>query len=326
MVVVRNLSKRYANGKSALEDVSFTIGDGRVVLLLGRNGAGKTSLIHIACQVIRATSGSVDLGITHGRELGWCSQSQMIDWWLSVLDNVCYGPGMAGFSVGEARRRASEALELVGLQGEAARNCSELSGGQLQRVQVARVIAARPSVMFLDEPTVGLDAWTTLSLMEDIRRRADDGAIVIVSSHELDSVEEYCDEVLLLDKGRLVSHASADEFTRTWSDKERVFIEFEGRLPASFLHRVQGLLSGAELVGSGKPTSRSGVVQGQVHDGSESDVSSPIDVLLPAGKSLLLLKELVSVVSVTQFRVDRPTLADAFLSFQRTVHGREVAG
>lgn len=301
MVIAKNVSKRYSNGKLALDDVSFVLERGRVVLLLGRNGAGKTSLIHIACQVTRATSGSIDLGIERGSELGWCAQSQMIDWWLTVFENVYYGPRLAGFARREAKARTRQAIDLVGLTGQAKQNCNTLSGGQLQRVQVARVLAAKPTVLFLDEPTVGLDALTVGSLMQEVRCRADEGAAVVVSSHELSSVESYCDDVLLLEGGRLVEFTPAAEFVASWSSEERVRVSFEGALTEERSAAVRRLATSLEAPESG--------------DGLA--ITSPLNALMPVGTSHLLLEVLMGEVRVTQLRVDAPTLQDAFLTFQR---------
>lgn len=296
MVVAAGVGRSYIGPSgpiTALDDVSFTLQAGRVVLLLGQNGAGKSSLIHIACQVIRPTTGSITLGITHGRELGWCSQAQMVDWWATVFGNVYLGPRLGGSTRAEATVRTWEALELVGLKDEAQRLCDQLSGGQLQRVQVARALAGHPRLMFLDEPTVGLDAGTSRALLEDLRQRAADGATVVVASHELDLVERHCDEVLLLDQGRLVGHTSRDEFVRAWSREEITEIAYEGELTA-------------EQLGSLAPFATTILAE------------QPLRAVVPRGESHQLLQAVAALAPITEFRLESPGLREAFLKYQET--------
>src|SRR5690625_2383669 len=118
MVVAEHVCRSYrgpAGPVTALDDVSFTLAAGRVILLLGANGAGKSTLVHIACQVLKSDSGRISLGITRGSELGWCSQTQVIDWWATVYGNVYLGPRLGGSNRKEAAAAARAALELVGL-------------------------------------------------------------------------------------------------------------------------------------------------------------------------------------------------------------------
>ena len=177
MVVARDLGRIYRGPHgpiTALENVNFTIEPGRIVLLLGESGAGKSTLVHLACQVLRPTAGRISLGISHGHELGWCSQAQMIDWWATVWANVNLGPRLAGQTRQQARASTRDALRLAGLTEVADRHCDALSGGQLQRVQVARALASEPRLLFLDEPTVGMDASSSRQLLGDLRRRVFD--------------------------------------------------------------------------------------------------------------------------------------------------------
>lgn len=294
MVAARNLGRSYPgpNGPiTGLKDVTFSIQPGRVVLLLGENGAGKSTLVHIACQVLQPTTGSVSLGISHGHELGWCSQAQMIDWWATVFANVYLGPRLGGQSHHEAWASTLAALRLVRLADVAERHCDALSGGQLQRVQVARALAAEPRLLFLDEPTVGLDASSSRELLRDLRRRADNGATVIIASHELELVGQHCDEVLLLHEGRLMAHSSREEFMRSWSNEEIAEIGYEGQLNPDQLETLR-----------------------QATDGVLQD--RPLRARVQRGQSHQLLQLVGSMVRITSFSLEVPSLRDAFLSFQ----------
>ena len=301
MVVARDLGRTYRGPYgpiTALKNVNFIIEPGRVVLLLGENGAGKSTLVHLACQVLRPTTGRVSLGISHGHELGWCSQAQMIDWWATVWANVNLGPRLAGQTRQQAHTSTREALSLARLTDVADRHCDALSGGQLQRVQVARALASEPRLLFLDEPTVGMDASSSRQLLGDLRRRAEGGATVIVASHELELVECYCDEVLLLHEGRLVVHSSREEFLKSWTDEEIAEIDYDGQLSAQQLRLIRAATS--ELL-----------------------QERPLRAIMPRGESHRLLQVLGGMVQIRQFRLEVPGLREAYLRFREQ---QETAG
>jgi len=294
MVVAEHVCRSYrgpAGPVTALDDVSFTLAAGRVILLLGANGAGKSTLVHIACQVLKPDSGRISLGITRGSELGWCSQTQMIDWWATVYGNVYLGPRLGGSNRKEAAAAARAALELVGLAELGNRHCDSLSGGQLQRVQVARALAGRKKLIFLDEPTVGLDADTSLALLDELLERARAGATVVIATHELDLVERHCDEVLLLERGRLVDHTVPAEFIRGWSTEEVAELSHEGELTEEQLATLKRFAVSIEQV-------------------------RPFRARVARGQSHRLLQALSAMTAVTGFRLESPGLREAFLKYR----------
>lgn len=179
-------------------------------LLLGRNGAGKSTLMHAALGLLPLTSGSVD--IAPEVRCGWCAQRQVIDWFLGVFDNVLLGARLRGLKGHQARAAAERALSDVGLSNKAGLGPEELSGGEQQRLMVARTLAYEPSVYVLDEPFVGLDAVVRSKLMSVLRERAAAGAAVLVSSHELGMLEADVSCVTLLDRGRVAFNGSPDGF------------------------------------------------------------------------------------------------------------------
>lgn len=292
MIVSQALGKTYSGGITALTDVTFTIKAGRVVLLLGANGAGKSSLIHLACQVTRPTTGQIRLGITEGKDLGWCSQTQMIDWWTTVFENVLLGPSLSGANRKDAARITRETLELVGLTSQSNRRCDQLSGGQLQRVQVARALATNPALMFLDEPTVGLDVSTSRNLMTEIRKRADAGSTIVIASHELDVVEEFCDEILLLEQGRLIAHTPRQEFVKAWSSEEILVVNYDGELTPQQTEQLNELVTEVTSI-------------------------QPLRLRVPVGTSHQVLRELFGMIRVDGFELETPGLKEAFLKYQQ---------
>ncbi|MGN6483822.1 MAG: ABC transporter ATP-binding protein [Thermomicrobiales bacterium] len=224
----RNLGKCYSAFPSpgrpwALRGVTLDLPAGSLIALLGPNGAGKSTFIHLLCGAIAPTEGAVG-ALPPGARIGWCSQQQAIDWYLNVWENVVMGARLNGIGRVESRRLTQAALNTVHLTEQARAQTDTLSGGQLQRVQIARALVANPEILILDEPTVGLDIEAAESLLAELRRRADAGALVIVSSHDLGLLERWCDQVLLLANGRVVAHEPRDAFMHRFAGAETLEI------------------------------------------------------------------------------------------------------
>lgn len=194
----------------ALRDLTLDLPFVSLIAMLGANGAGKSTFIHLLCGAIEPTTGFVGIRPA-GTAIGWCSQKSSIDWFINVFQNVRMGARLAGCSRTESRVLTEHALSIVGLTHRANDNPDELSGGQQQRVQIARALVAHPDILLLDEPTVGLDVEAAERLLGELRVRADAGALVIVSSHDLGLLETYCDRVLLLAEGKLVARFGGEE-------------------------------------------------------------------------------------------------------------------
>lgn len=285
-IETRELGKQYRNGSWGLRGVTITLRAGSFTALIGANGAGKTTLIHLLCGLIEPTEGSV--AVTNGLRLGWCSQSSVIDWYLSAYDNVLLGARFAGLGVQDSRRRTSAALEEVGLSDIAHRPVDELSGGQQHRVQIARALAHDPDLLILDEPTTGLDPKASERLLEALRQRAGAGAIVLMSSHDLTLLERYCDEVLLLDSGRMAAFEPRDAFLQRFASEEVLRVEYEGALPELSLEllRARGYNIGSV---------------------------SPLELTAERGLPVMEVLRLMEEVTVTDFRRQVPGLREAYM-------------
>jgi ABC-2 type transport system ATP-binding protein len=205
--------------KRALDDLDVDVESG-VTGLVGANGAGKTTFMSIALGLRLPTAGSVEvLGLdprTHGRELralvGYGPERNRLPEDMPASDFVKHMAEVRGMPRAEARGRASDALWLVGLGEERFRSLGSMSTGQRQRVKLAQAIAADPRLIFLDEPTDGLDPVQRDEMLALIRQISDEFAIdVLLSSHLLEEVERICDHVIALDGGRLVAHGRLDE-------------------------------------------------------------------------------------------------------------------
>ncbi len=245
-----------ASGRPALDDVSLDISAGSIHGLLGRNGAGKSTLMHALLGMARLDSGRV--GRSPGVRVGWCAQKLVIDWFLGVHDNVLLGARLRGLTGRSARRAADEALDAVGLSDKAPRDPEELSGGEQQRLMLARTLAFDPDVYILDEPFVGLDALVKRGLMGVLRERSTRGSAVLVSSHELDVVEHDVDHITLLDGGRRAFSGDRGAFIARFVPMDTVRLVFDRPVTADDEAGVAGSrLGGANAleveVPSGSP-------------------------------------------------------------------------
>jgi len=232
-IAVRDLTVTYRNGHTALTDASFEIPRGTVTALVGVNGAGKSTLFKAIMGFVKASSGEIELlGRTVRAALrenlvAYVPQSEEVDWAFPVLveDVVMMGRyGHMGFlRIPAAADRAAveAALGRVGMDKYRHRQIGELSGGQRKRVFLARALAQDGRVILLDEPFTGVDVQTEDRIVTLLRELRDEGRVMLVSTHNLGSVTEFCDHTVLV-KGTVVAHGpTATTFTR--ENLERAF-------------------------------------------------------------------------------------------------------
>ncbi len=216
MIVANNLTKRYPGGFDAVRDVSFQIGAGHMVMITGHSGAGKTTLVKLIASIERPTSGSL---VVNGQNLsalrrsaipyvrrhfGMIFQDQKLLFDRSALDNVMLPLQIAGLSHRETVRRAQAALDKVGLLAREKANPIALSGGEQQRLAIARAVVNRPTVLLADEPTANLDNDSAHDILELFADFNQVGVTVVVATHDQSWVEHCRGNVLRLDHGRIV--------------------------------------------------------------------------------------------------------------------------
>jgi ABC-2 type transport system ATP-binding protein len=215
-ISVRNLSKTYSGGVEALRDVSFEVRQGEAFGLLGPNGAGKSTTIGILTTTLRPTSGEVRLAgfdVARAREAiaaravsGIVFQDSVLDGALTGRANLELHARLWRVPRDRARRRSAELIEKLGLAELIDRPARSYSGGQRRRLEIARAVLGEPRVLFLDEPTAGLDPtirhelW---SLIQDLRAR--EGLTLLLTTHYLDEAERLCDRVAIMHAGRIVA-------------------------------------------------------------------------------------------------------------------------
>lgn len=213
---VDNLSHDYGEVK-ALSDVSLDVPDGAIGLV-GANGAGKSTLIKILLGLITPTAGEVEVlgenvrtNVRGARaRVGYMPEGDCLPIDQSASDFVAYSAELAGVPAKAARRRASESLALVGLGEERFRYLKDFSTGMFQRVKLAQAIVHDPKVVFLDEPTAGLDPEGREQMLDLVNRLSDYDISVIFSTHILSDIERTCDWVVLLDNGRVKRNSPLD--------------------------------------------------------------------------------------------------------------------
>ncbi len=234
---INDLGKQYPNGTWGLRHATASLQKGRMIAVLGPNGAGKSTLIHMVAKAIHPTEGSITLSNSNAR-IGWSSQRTTIDWYLDVLENVMIGARLYGIPHKESRERAMRMLETLHLGDLAKNDVSMLSGGQQQRIQVARTLISSPDILLLDEPTASLDVESAESVLDHLRERARSGALVLVSSHDLGLLEQFCDEVIFIHNGRLVAHQQMPAFLRRFAPSDAITIQYEGHLSPELLDQL----------------------------------------------------------------------------------------
>ena len=241
LIEIQHLSKTFQTKDAeirALNDINLAIEQGDIFGIIGMSGAGKSTLVRCMNMLERPTKGTV---LFDGKDLyrlsepnlrrvrrsiGMIFQQFNLLMQRTALENVCFPLEIAGIHQPEAKKRAAELLDLVGLSDRAASYPTQLSGGQKQRVAIARALATNPKVLLCDEATSALDPTTTqsiLSLLRDINKRL--GITIVIITHEMSVIEKICNRVAVIDESRIAeSGPVSDIFTKPRTDAARKFV------------------------------------------------------------------------------------------------------
>ena len=215
MISFSRVSKRYPGGKDALQEVSFSVGPGEFAFVAGHSGAGKSTLLKLIPAIERPTSGTVLVnGQNVGalgrsavpylrRNLGLVFQDQKLLYDRTVYDNVMLPLAFSDHAPKEAARRARAALDKVGLLARERANPIQLSGGEQQRLAIARAVVNRPAILIADEPTANLDADSAADILGIFAAFNQVGVTLIVATHDEAMMNSYAKRVLRLAAGRL---------------------------------------------------------------------------------------------------------------------------
>ena len=238
---VERLTKSFGN-TDVVSEVSFRVRRQEIFGLLGPNGAGKTTTIRMLATVLKPTAGEATLGehsLTGAgaavrRLIGVCPQELALYPELSALDNLVFFGRMAGLAGAEAKAAAQRNLQIVGLQEVGGRRVQNFSGGMKRRVNLAISLMSQPQLLFLDEPTVGIDPQSRNRIFETVEGLRDEGMTILYTTHYMEEAERLCDRLGIMDQGRLIALGSPQELKATIGDPdevtlEQVFLELTGR-------------------------------------------------------------------------------------------------
>jgi ABC-2 type transport system ATP-binding protein len=215
MIVAEKLTKVYGEVK-AVDRLDLEINSSEIFGFLGPNGAGKTTTIRILTTLTKPTSGSVWINgfdvvkepLKVKKSIGVVQQHMSIDRELTVKENMELHARLHHIGLSQRKRRIAELLDYVELNDQADRIVDKLSGGMKRRLMIARALIHRPKVLFLDEPTVGLDAQTRRRLWELIRKMNLDGTTVLLTTHYIEEAEALCQQVGIIHQGKLITLGS----------------------------------------------------------------------------------------------------------------------
>jgi ABC-2 type transport system ATP-binding protein len=273
-VTVRDLVKRYPKSPvNAVDGVSFDVQRGEVFGLLGPNGAGKTTTIGVLTTRVEPTSGyaavaGVDVvkdPVRARSALAVIPQRSNLDRALSIRSNLIFHAAYHGVPPKERTRRADELLEVFGLLDRAKQKPDMFSGGQSQRVMIARALMHAPRVLFLDEPTTGLDPAARLFVWDRLRELQASGVTVLLTTHDMDEAAALADRVGIMDHGKLLALDTPEALMRTLRDETTLELSAEGAAsPAAIealaalpgvarVERVQAAANGAGPPGAPGP-------------------------------------------------------------------------
>jgi ABC-2 type transport system ATP-binding protein len=299
-VVVEGLTKIYPRVK-AVDEVSFTVDEGEIFGLLGPNGAGKTTIIRMLLTLIKPTSGRMSVfgidGLTHPEKVrqmaGYVPQDVSVDGELTGYENILMYSKLYGVPGKERGRRIKDVLGYLDLQDRADDMVSTYSGGMMRRLEIAQTLVNRPRILFLDEPSIGLDPAAQRAIWELVNRLRDEfGATIFLTTHDMNEADTLCDRIGIMDKGRLVIIGQPSQLKATVGGD---VLTINSKMP-DCVNKLKEL--GYSLI-------------------SESS-GGQFDLLVSNGEALIphLLESLKAVgVEVEAVSLKKPTLGDVFLKY-----------
>jgi len=256
IISISNLSKTYANGFEALKNVSLDVRKGEIFALLGPNGAGKTTLINIVCGLVNPGTGSVRVGghdiVSDYRKtrsmIGLVPQELSMDAFETVFATVSFSRGLFGKPANPAH--IEKVLRSLSLWDKRKDKVLTLSGGMKRRVLIAKALAHEPEILFLDEPTAGVDVELRREMWAMVRGLRDTGVTIILTTHYIEEAQEMADRVGIISKGEIILVEDKDVLMRTLG-KKQLRIELReplATLPASLSSHGLDLAEGGDAL------------------------------------------------------------------------------
>lgn len=257
VISIRNVSKSFGE-KVALDHINLDIPEGKIFGFLGPNGAGKTTLIRIINRITIPTEGEVLFNgapITDEdvSRIGYMPEERGLYRKMKVGEQAMYLSQLKGMSAQEAKQELRKWFKRFGITDWWDKKVEELSKGMAQKVQFITTVVHRPSLMILDEPFSGFDPVNADLIRKEILRLKDEGATIILSTHNMESVEELCDEIALINKSKLIVSGGVEEIRRRYGNDnvELVYTDAEGRHTEILPHETDGKKTLEEYLAKG---------------------------------------------------------------------------
>ena len=301
MIEIKDVTKSYGRQK-VLQNVSFEIMEGELFGLLGPNGAGKSTLIDILTGIQSMDSGEIFINgksiktdkVEIRKHLGLVPQDIALLEELNAVDNLEYFGGLYGLAGQELKNQIEKLLEVAGLTDKKKEKVKNYSGGMKRRLNIAVAMLHNPSILILDEPTVGVDAQSRQHIFDYIQSLADQGTTILYTSHYMEEIETLCKRVFILDLGEEVAYGTKEEVKKLVGHTQTVALTLD-RVPAGFDEVLKNSENGIQFV----------TVDGQ-------DMELTIDQTIFSMMKLIEQVEQAQLV-IKSVNVKETTLEEAFL-------------
>lgn len=300
IIEVNGLVKEYKQLR-AVDDLSFEVNDREILGLLGPNGSGKSTTMNCILSLLKYNSGSIKIfgeemnpdAYEVKRRLGVIFQDVAVFNELTVYENIDYFCGLYVRDKKTRKQYIEDALELVSLGDYKKFKPKQLSGGLLRRLNIACGIAHKPRLIFLDEPTVAVDPQSRNNILDGIKKLRDGGATIVYTTHYMEEVEQLCDRIIILDKGKIIAQGTSDSLKSLAKTEEKISVEIK-TLPIDVLQRMRMMANVSNAVFD------NGLLVVSYSGGSEN-IGSLIDFLRN------------EKIKYSKLYSERPTLNDVFL-------------
>jgi ABC-2 type transport system ATP-binding protein len=298
---VSGLTKVYPKGVTAVDSISFEVKEGEIFGLLGPNGAGKTTTIKMITTLTKPTAGTISVfgvDVFHSPQqvrqmLGFVPQAISVDGDLSGYENLLIFAKLFFVDREQRNKRIHEALDYFGLADRANDLVKHYSGGMMRRLEIAQALVNRPRLLFLDEPSIGLDPYSRMQVIKQVKELNQKfGTTILVTTHDMSEADELCDRLAIMNLGKIATSGTPQELKRSVGG-DVLTVTISGKVPDSLPKDLGSLIS-----------SEQGTVKILTSDG-ERAIPRVTDYLEQSG------------VTVESVSLSRPTLDDAFMKYAK---------